>query len=194
MGGPDGPRIQNRAHAQNYNFNFISNKINKNMLINKALLKYGYANFSVEILEYCEPDEAISRQQHFLDLLKPDYNILKNAGSLLGFKHSDGTIAKIKAKLKGRVFTPEHLAKLSVAKIGNTYATGHKGRKRAEGAGSPSVHIEVLDQETGIKTIYPSMSAVAKALDEPSGSIRTYISRNSQKPYKGRYLLQKLAG
>jgi len=177
-----------------YNINFISNKMNKNMLINKALLKYGYANFSVEILEYCEPSEAVSREQYFLDRLKPEYNILKNAASLLGFRHSDESIAKIKAKLKGRIFTPEHLANLSAAKKGNNNATGSKGRKRAEGAGSPSVQIEVFDQETRMKTIYPSMSAVAKALGVPSGSIRMYFSRNNHKPYKGRYLLQKLAG
>lgn len=53
-----------------YNINFISNKRNKNMLINKALLKYGYANFSVEILEYCGPSEAVSREQYFIDRFK----------------------------------------------------------------------------------------------------------------------------
>jgi len=78
-----------RRFRDYYNINFISNKRNKNMLIYKALLKYGYANFSVEILEYCEPPEAVSREQYFLDRLKPEYNILKNAASLLGFKHSE---------------------------------------------------------------------------------------------------------
>lgn len=81
------------------------------------------------------------------------------------------------------------------AKIGcDQNATGGKGRKRAEGGGSPSVPIEVFDQETGIKTTYPSMSGVGKALGVPSGSIRMYFSSNTLKPYKGRYLLQKLAG
>jgi len=37
------------------------------------------------------------------------------------------------------------------------------------------------------------MSEVGKALGVPTGSIRMYFSRNTQKPYKGRYLLQKLA-
>jgi hypothetical protein len=31
------------------------------MIINKALLKNGYSNFSLEILEYCEKEKAISR-------------------------------------------------------------------------------------------------------------------------------------
>jgi len=66
------------------------------------------------------------------------------------------------------------------------------GKSRAEGAGSPSVQIKALDMETGIQTVYPSMSETAKALGVPSGSIRMYFSRNTQKLYKGRYLLQKI--
>jgi hypothetical protein len=83
---------------------------------------------------------------------------------------------------------------MSAVKKGNQNARGGKGRKRAEGAGSPSVPVEVFDQETGMKTIYPSMSEVGKGLGVPSGSIRMYFFSNTQKPYKGRYLLQKLAG
>jgi group I intron endonuclease len=53
-----------------------------------ALLKYGYSKFSLDILEYCEIDVLIEREQHYIDLLKPEYNILKIAGSRLGSKHS----------------------------------------------------------------------------------------------------------
>ena len=140
-------------------------------MINSAFLKYGYSNFT---LEYCESSEAVLREQYYLDLLKPEYNILSTAGSWLGSKHSEGAKAK-----------------MSEAKKGNQNATGGKGRKRVEGAGNPSVTVEVFDQETGMKTIYPSMSEVAKALGVPSGSIRMYFSSNTQKPYKGRYFFAK---
>lgn len=59
------------------------------MVINRALLKYGYANFSLEILEYCEPSKCTEREQYYLDLLKPEYNVLPIAGSCLGYKHSE---------------------------------------------------------------------------------------------------------
>jgi group I intron endonuclease len=182
-----------RRFTDYFNINYISDE-RYNMLINKALLKHGYANFTVEILEYCELDKLRSREQHFLDLLEPEYNMLKTAGSLLGFKHSEETIAKLKARFKDRVFTSEHLENLSAGKIGNKNGTGGKGRKRAEGAGSPSVQVEVFNLETGIKTIYPSMSEAGQALGVPSGNIRMYLSRNSKKPYKGIYFWQKLAG
>ena len=38
---------------QYFNYNHISNR---NMAICKALLKYGYAEFRLEILEYCFPE------------------------------------------------------------------------------------------------------------------------------------------
>ena len=55
-----------------YNFNYISKS---KMLISKALIKYGYSNFSLEILEYCDSSKAVSREQYYIDLLKPDDNL-----------------------------------------------------------------------------------------------------------------------
>lgn len=76
------------------------------MIISKAILKYGYSNFKLEILEYCDVPNVIEREQYYLDLLNPEYNILKTAGSTLGYKHTEETLAKLKA----RVFTPEQIA------------------------------------------------------------------------------------
>ena len=73
------------------------------MPINRALTKYGYSNFSLEILEYCTPFEAITKEQYYLNLLNPEYNILKIAGSTLGFKQSEETKVKIKVKMKTRI-------------------------------------------------------------------------------------------
>jgi hypothetical protein len=66
-------------------------KWGSSVVLYRALLKYGYSNFSLDILEYCEPNVKISREQYYIDLLKPEYNILKKAGSNLGFKHSEET-------------------------------------------------------------------------------------------------------
>ena len=37
----------------------------------RALLKYGYTNFSIEILEYCDPENCVQRENYYLNLLKP---------------------------------------------------------------------------------------------------------------------------
>ena len=74
-----------------YNANYLKLSSAKTMLINKALLKYGYDNFSLEILEYCDKSVLLEREQYFLDKLQPKYNLLNLAGSLKGYKHSEET-------------------------------------------------------------------------------------------------------
>jgi DNA-directed RNA polymerase specialized sigma24 family protein len=36
------------------------------------------------------------------------------------------------------------------------------------------------------------MGEAARALDVPTGSVRSYFSRNTQKPFKGQYKLSKI--
>ncbi len=89
---------------------FNEKELNKNPRpIQDALLKYGHLNFTLEILEYCSKAKLLEREQFYLDLLIPDYNILKYAYSLLGFKHSEETLEK----LKTRIVSPEHKEILS---------------------------------------------------------------------------------
>jgi hypothetical protein len=51
------------------------------MAINIALLKYGYTNFSLTILDICDIDDLMSREKHFFEVYSPEYNILKIPGS-----------------------------------------------------------------------------------------------------------------
>ena len=72
-----------------YSLIFPKIKLNKgSSAIYRAILKHGYSNFSLDIIEYCEPSVIISREQYYMDLLKPEYNIFKIAGNRLGYKHS----------------------------------------------------------------------------------------------------------
>jgi len=139
------------------------------MAINRALLKYGYSNFTLEIIEYCEPSDVIDREQFYLDKFKPEYNILTKAGSSLGYQHSEETKIKISEAKKGTV--------------------GYwKGKKRPEGAGRPPQKVEVLDKETNLTTTFDSFRAAAVALDIRPEVIKNYFAQNQSKPYKGRYI------
>lgn len=82
------------------------------MNICNALLKYGYSNFSLTILEYCKPNKCLEREQYYIDLLQPEYNILRRAGSSLGYKHTEEARAKIVAAKKGKKHSQETIAKL----------------------------------------------------------------------------------
>ena len=68
-----------RRLLEYYNVNRMLNE--KSMPINVALLKYGYTNFSLTILEICDKDSLMSREKHFFEVYSPEYNILKTPGS-----------------------------------------------------------------------------------------------------------------
>jgi group I intron endonuclease len=101
------------------------------MAIYKAIVKYGHSNFKLEILEYCDKTKVLVREQYYIDLLKPEYNILTIAGSSLGFKHTQKTLNMFKFRsasvetrfnlsksAKGRVLSEETRTKISVARKG----------------------------------------------------------------------------
>jgi group I intron endonuclease len=49
----------------------------------------------LEILEYCDKELVVEREQYYINTLKPRYNILNIAGSSLGFRHSETTRANM---------------------------------------------------------------------------------------------------
>ena len=104
--------------------------LNKNkhhsVYLQRAWNKYGSQSFEFSVIEYCEKDQLIEREQFYLDTEKPVYNISPTAGSVLGIKYSPEAIAKNSAAKKGNDFacrymrSPEARAKFSAI---------HKGKK-----------------------------------------------------------------
>lgn len=83
-------------------FNPAYVKRSPNSIIGKAILKYGYSNFSLTILEYCDKANLTAREQYYLDTLNPVYNILKIAGAYaVDFSHTEETKDQIRKSLKG---------------------------------------------------------------------------------------------
>jgi len=66
----------------------LKNNKHHSIYLQRSFNKYGYSSFSFEILEYCDVELLIEREQFYLDTLKPHYNIAKIAGNCLGVKHS----------------------------------------------------------------------------------------------------------
>jgi group I intron endonuclease len=123
-----------RRIQENFNPERSLRELNRGeSILYKSLLKYGYLNFTLEILEVVNVEGLTSaearvllleREQHYIDLLDPEYNILKTAGSNLGAKMSSETKAKISAAKLGKpshrkglkgieAFTVESLQKMS---------------------------------------------------------------------------------
>src|SRR5260221_7409402 len=117
----------------------------------------------VEILQYCEPSDAVSREQYFLDLFKPKYNILTTAGSFLGYKHLEKTLIK----MRERSCSEGTRAKMSHSR-------------------SDKIKVKVTDlgwlrrPPTNISTTLDSLCAAARALNISQSRITKYFSQNQK--------------
>lgn len=107
---------------------------NHNILLQRAWDKYHEENFKFEILEECDENNLIIREQYYLDTLKHEYNIVDIAGRPLGYKHTKEAKEKISRANKGRQFTEEHKLKLSINLKGKNKGKSPwiKGRKHTE--------------------------------------------------------------
>lgn len=155
---------------------------NHGSIIYRALLKNGYSNFSLEILEYCSPENKFLREQYYMDLLKPDYNVLKTAGSFLGFKHSEETIKK---------FRIQSVKQLEQLKILNSRPESIERLLQMNKA--KSKRVELLDTLNNITTVYYSIVEAARGIGCDPGTIRYAIKNIQEKGIstviKGRYKL-----
>ena len=142
----------------------ISHLLRNNRLpICAALSKYGYSQFSVEIIEYCDISILLEREQYYLDLLKPQYNILKIAGSFKGFLHSEITKNKLSAIFKGNVNSQNQ---------------------------PNAIPVIVLDLETGKTTQYASARKAAEALNISNSTVMRRLRGESLKPHLKRYVFK----
>lgn len=148
-----------RRFKEYYNVNHLLR--NKNLAICAALIKYGYSQFSLEIIEYCDLSVLFKREQYYLDLLKPEYNILKIAGSFVGFKHSQETKNKLSIIFKG--------------------TNNAKNQPTA-------IPVQVIDLETGKITQYTSARKAAEALNMSNSTVIRKLA--DKKPYKKRYIFK----
>lgn len=95
-----GSSVNLGRRLRNYlNTTFISHSTRSSMIINKALLKYGYSKFKLEILEYCTIKDLAKREQYYIDRFSPEYNVLKIAYSSIGYKHTNESLEKVRMNL-----------------------------------------------------------------------------------------------
>ncbi|MFC4462995.1 GIY-YIG nuclease family protein [Pseudonocardia nematodicida] len=62
--------------------------------INKAILKFGHSNFSLTILEICDKSVLSSREQFYIDTLKPQLNIRKAVAKTFKSKSAENKTEK----------------------------------------------------------------------------------------------------
>jgi len=161
--------------------NFLVKKtLTSKSVIYNGLLTYGYENFTLEILEYCDRSIVINREQFFIDHFKPEYNILSKAGSSLGFKHSEETLSTFRS----RMLSNEALSNLRKAKVGATLSPLAKANQLLK----VSHVITIKHTQTGSTKEYPSIRAAARELQVSHATLLNYIDKD--KLFKGKFILK----
>lgn len=106
---------KNLLYRKNTHFNELRKNKHSNRYLQNAFNKYSEENFIFEVIELCEINERLDKEQMWLDrFFESDicYNI--------------NPIADIPPNLKGAKFTEEHKQKISKALIGNKNSLGAK--------------------------------------------------------------------
>lgn len=203
---------------------FSSNFLFKEILINnsivyRALLKYGYSKFTLEILEYCDKSSVIEKEQYYLDLLNPSYNICKTAGSSQGRVTLDHTRFKLRRAWLVRLFKNKSIGlsfsefivriydkkvnkySLNIYKLQSMFEkitlkkeskVSRKTRMKILASTLTAQPVLITDLETKVTTTYPSARSAAIALNASHSTVMNKLKGKNTKLYKGRYLIEEL--
>jgi group I intron endonuclease len=79
----------------------LRNNKHHNIIIQNHFNKYGEQEFELEILEFCDKENLMEREQFWIDEINPEFNICRIAYSNLGLKLSDEAKLKISISTKG---------------------------------------------------------------------------------------------
>lgn len=170
----------NVRFKQYFNYNHISYP-KRNLIIYKALLKHGYAGFRLEILEYCSHEILLQREQYYFDKFSPDYNILKVAGSPLGYRHSEAAKKLISIASKNRKVSESSRDLKRDALLGKKLDKEHLEKMSLSNKLRQSVLL--TNSETGDVKVFSSMADAGVYLGISRVSVKKYLLSNLS--YKG---------
>jgi group I intron endonuclease len=194
--------------------------LKNNSIIYRALLKNGYSNFRLEILEYCDKNDTIFKEQYYIDLLKPEYNICLKAASSLGritreetrlklrdvwlnrlyYRSKDSTLREfiinsIQIKLNESALKINKLDKeLEKIKLLKESKVSYSTRMKILASTKTSEIVLITDTFKNVITKYPSARRAAEAIGVSNSTIMNKLKGRNTKLYKNRYLIKGLNG
>ncbi len=179
-------------------------------LVAAAVAKYGIENFSFYIIEYypgfvkkenLSPShiQLLELETNYISLYSPEYNILTQAESTMGYRHTEETKEKLKKNYsqerkdrigninKGKIFTKERRELFSkIAKLRNS---NQELRKHLSKLFSKPVIL--YDQNGNIHSKYSSIRTMAKAFNCCHKTINKALKENTIFRNIGKIRLEK---
>lgn len=87
----------------------LKNRIKENIRILKDCQKYGEKSFIFGVIEYCEKEKLLEREQHYFETLMPYYNVWKSVYNANGRQYTKEQLDYFKSYKHG----PKNLGKFS---------------------------------------------------------------------------------
>lgn len=211
-----GSSINLTRRMVSYYYYYNSDKPSQIVII-RAMKKYGLDNFSLGIKEFCasNPKICIDLEQKWIDHYEPKFNVLTVAGNSSGYKHNIDTINKLKEKLRkenhpkfGSTTSGEtkqaisegiklYYSNNSHPPLAPTVSEGLRaGGKGLKGKLSPQYGIGgnlvfCYSRETGEELIFPSINAAKQHFKVRWSLIKKYIdTKDSVTLHNKEWLIQ----
>jgi len=92
----------------------------------KAIKKYGFQNFQVEILEVVDCNDLLNeKEKYWIEKLKPSYNKTLGGDGVVGYTYTEEHKQNMSLSKKGRKNSQTHNLNISLSKKGKKQSTEH---------------------------------------------------------------------
>jgi group I intron endonuclease len=182
-----------RRFSSYFSKSYLIHPKNKNMIICKALNKYSYDKFSLIIIENCNKEDLVEREQYWIDNLKPTYNILNTAYNSIGYKHTEESKVLMSELAKLRTHTEDTKSKIKDALSGSN--NPFFGKKHTEESifkiiQSKSSVVYLYNEYKELMYIFNSVSELSKLINSNHTSIKKFIE--SKELFRGNWYITKV--
>lgn len=170
------------------------------LTIIRAIKKYGIENFSMLVIEFTTVEQNIlDVEQVWLDNFNPPYNMLKKAGSSLGYIHTEERKIKISKTKLGKKKSRAEREQISLRQVGtnnNFYGKKHTEKIKAlirryalnrDIDPNPGFKVVVYNRLDDTTQVYKSYRERARRLKTSHGTISKYVDTN--KYFQDKYII-----
>jgi len=172
-------------------FFLLKSENHDNAKLQKAFNKYDRRNFAFRVLFYCAPDQLIPYEQMAINVLSPEFNICRVAGSCAGVKRTEETKEKLRVAATGRVYhcSEETKEKARLALKGRKLSEEAKaklreGWKKRNHKVSEETRQKLIDSHKGQKVSESTKQKLSEVLkgrfisEEHRAKIRESVKKN----------------
>lgn len=136
----------------------------------------------VEVLERHETAEALDEaERHFIAYFRSIgcdvVNLTSGGDGSVGYRHTEQSKQKQRAKMAGRKLTPEHRASISLGLAGRLVPSSTRDKLSVSNISANAYRASPVTDENGVT--YPSISAASRLLKVPSGNIARAVRNGS---------------